>query len=208
MIVVIDNDLGNIGSVLNMLKKIGARAIISKKPDDLLNASKLILPGVGSFDDGIKNLVRYDYISTLNKLVLDDKVPILGICLGMQLMTRRSEEGSLDGLCWIDAEVKRFNFLKSDHHLKIPHMGWNEIKIEQKNSFFKNYKEKDRFYFVHSYHLVCHNLKNVLATTLHGYNFPSVIINENIIGTQFHPEKSHRYGMAFLKRFIKWDGTI
>ncbi len=207
MIIVIDYDMGNIGSVLNMLKKVGAEAKLSQCPEDLLLADKLVLPGVGAFDNGMANLQRLGYLPIMNQCVLEDKRPILGICLGMQLFTRRSAEGLEQGLGWLDADTVRFRFNPEHSHLKIPHMGWNEVNFRPGSSFFDiSNEEQQRFYFVHSYHIVCDKDENVLATTNYGYEFSSVVHKDNIIGTQFHPEKSHRFGMALLRRFVEWDG--
>lgn len=206
MILVIDYDMGNVGSVLNMLKKVGAEARLSRSPEDLLQASKLILPGVGAFDNGMANLQHLGYLPLLKRCVLEEKRPILGICLGMQLFTRRSEEGTELGLNWLDADTVRFRFDSDRLDLKIPHMGWNDAHPRPGSWFFNNGNREERFYFVHSYHVICDNLDNVLATTSYGYEFPSAVLQDNIVGTQFHPEKSHRFGMAFLKRFVEWDG--
>ena len=198
-IVIVDYGVGNFGAINNMIKKLGKQAIISAKVSDIEKADKLILPGVGSFDSGIKNLEERNLISTLNKKVVKDKIPILGICLGMQLMTKQSEEGKLSGLGWIDAKTVKF----SVDGLRVPHMGWNKIKIVKDDSLFKNLPEEVRFYFAHSYYVKCADEKNVLSTTNYGQNFSSIIKQGNIIGVQFHPEKSHKYGMQILKNFIE-----
>lgn len=201
MIVIIDYGMGNVGSILNMLKKVGCQAIISADPDAIRNADKLILPGVGAFDQGMTNLAERNLIPILNKKVLEDRCPILGICLGMQLLTIRSEEGKLSGLRWIDAETRRFSFKSENTFLKIPHMGWNAVKSLQTNSLFRGYDVAPRFYFVHSYHVCCNNKEDILATSFHGYEFTAAVGRDNIMGTQFHPEKSHRYGMHLLQNF-------
>lgn len=200
MIVIIDYKIGNVGSILNMLKNIGADAIISSDIGQIKNAEKLILPGVGSFDNGMKNLKAMGFISEFEKKVLKEKTPILGICLGMQLFARKSEEGVLNGLGWIGGEVKKF---KLDSSFKIPHMGWNNIDICKKDPLFKDMEDEIKFYFVHSYHFACESQDDILATVNYGYDFPSIIKKENIIGVQFHPEKSHKYGMKLLKNFIE-----
>jgi glutamine amidotransferase len=201
MIVIIDYKTGNIGSLSNMLKKIGAEAIVSSNPSDIEKADKLILPGVGAFDVGMKNLKDSGLIPLLEDRVLNKKTPILGICLGMQLLAEKSEEGSLNGLSWIKGEVKRFKFDNSD--LKIPHMGWNVVKPLKEDSLFSGMKDELRFYFVHSYHFVAKDKDSVLATTNYGYDFTSVVAQENIFGVQFHPEKSHKFGMRLLDNFTK-----
>ena len=203
MIVIIDYGMGNLGSILNMLKKIGAEAIISSNITEIEKAKKLILPGVGAFDSGMKNIMGLGLVSVLNERVLRGKIPLLGICLGMQLLTRRSEEGTLQGLGWFDADTLKFKFDKVQNGLRIPHMGWNYINVEKKHSLLNDLGENPRFYFVHSYHVVCDKVEDILATTSYGYDFTSAIIRDNIFGVQFHPEKSHKYGMKLLKNFIE-----
>jgi len=205
MIVIIDYKTGNTGSLLNMLKKIGAEAIISSEISEIKKADKLILPGVGAFDAGMINLNNSGFLEVINKKVIIDKTPILGICLGMQLFAKESEEGELKGLGWIDAKTIRFRFdeTKILNNLKIPHMGWNTIDIHKNNLLFKGMPEESKFYFVHSFHLLCNNKEDILATTNYGYDFASIIRRNNIIGAQFHPEKSHKYGMKLLKNFAE-----
>lgn len=203
-IIVIDYGMGNIGSILNILKKIGVNAAPSKGPEEIQSANKMILPGVGAFDDAMKNLHAMGYIKVLNKKVLVDKTPILGICLGMQLFCKRSEEGHEPGLGWLDAQTVRFRFEDTKNQQKIPHMGWNKIRVCQKSPLFPNADEEHRFYFAHSYHVQCNNLSDILTCTQYGIEFNSAVYHENIIGTQFHPEKSHRFGMAFFQAFATW----
>lgn len=203
-IVVIDYQLGNINSIINMLKKIGIDAIHSASVDVIQKADKLILPGVGAFDHGMKSLQESGLIQILNDEVLVKKKPILGICLGMQLLLNESEEGILKGLGWIDGKSTRFAFEKEHHHLRVPHMGWNVVKFSEDVPFMKkDLDEEKRYYFVHSYHAVCQNKNDVIGTSFHGYEFPAIIGRGNILGAQFHPEKSHQYGMQFLKNFIE-----
>ncbi len=199
LIVIIDYGMGNLCSVLHKVKKLGIDSIISSNNKDILGADKLILPGVGSFAVGIENLKNYKLIDILNKKVLNEKTPILGICLGMQLFTKKSEEGNAEGLGWIDAETKRFNF--TNQNLKIPHVGWNSIIIKKKNILFNDIKPDTYFYFTHSYHVYCKNEKDILCTTNYGYEFVSAINKDNIYGTQFHPEKSHKIGMKIIQNF-------
>jgi imidazole glycerol-phosphate synthase subunit HisH len=201
MIVIIDYRMGNPGSILNMLKKIGVPAIISSQPDQIWAADKLILPGVGAFDAGMANIKELGLLDLLNEAVLVQKKYILGVCLGMQLMARSSEEGVLPGLGWIEADSVRFRFQGQQNHLRIPHMGWNEVSVCKNNTLFKGL-EGAHFYFVHSYHLVCDHPDNVIAYTSYGYDFASAIRHDNILGTQFHPEKSHKYGMRLYQNFI------
>lgn len=198
MVVIVDYGLGNLGSIVNMIKKIGFQSKISSDLEEISYAEKLILPGVGSFDKGIKNLHDLGIFQVLNQKVLVDKTPILGICLGMQLMTKSSEEGSLKGFGWIDAETKRFQ----SESLKIPHMGWNVIKNSKKSKLFDEFVSEKRFYFVHSYFVDCKSQNNVLTTTPYTHDFVSSFENENVLGVQFHPEKSHNFGLKLLKNFL------
>ncbi len=202
MIVIIDYGIGNLASVLNMFKKIGTRdVVISSDKETILNASKLLLPGVGAFDTGMANLESSDLIPILNKKVLEEKTPILGICLGMQLLTHKSEEGIKSGLGWIDAETVKFNL---DPHLKlkVPHMGWNYIEVKRKNPLI-DMESKNRFYFVHSYYVKCFDESQSLATSHFGTDFTCMVNKENIYGAQFHPEKSLKFGMRILENFAK-----
>lgn len=200
MIVIIDYGLGNLRSVLNKLNRLRVNAIISSKVEDIKNATKLILPGVGHFAMGMKNLREYGLINILNDKVLVEKVPILGICLGMQLLSEFSEEGATEGLRWIKAKTIRFNL---NNGYKIPHMGWNSLDKRKDSILLNNINNDELFYFVHSYHLKCENEKDVLATTEYGTIFISAIQKDNIFGTQFHPEKSHDAGSLILNNFIK-----
>jgi len=209
MIVIVDYKMGNSGSILNMFKRIGVEAIISSNVSDIEGADKLILPGVGAFDNGIKNLKDSGLIPVLEKKVIKRKAPILGICLGMQLLTLRSEEGCLSGLGWVDAETVRFRFTENQASLRIPHMGWNTVNLMRYNVLFENLHNKDaRFYFAHSYNVRCNNEKDVLSTTHYGHDFVSSIQKGNIFGVQFHPEKSHRFGMQLLKNFCMHARTL
>jgi glutamine amidotransferase len=202
MIAIINYGSSNLGSMLNMLKKVGANAFIASKPDKIEAATKLILPGVGAFDNSMKNLTDTGLIPVLENKVLVRKTPILGVCLGMHLFTKQSEEGEAQGLGWFDAETVKFK--SNDNKLKIPHMGWNTLKINQQNKLFKRLPENSRFYFVHSYHVKCSDDKDVLAMTSYGNDFAAVINKENIYGLQFHPEKSHKFGMQILKNFLEF----
>ena len=201
-VAVVDYKLGNLGSVLNMVKKLGFDPYIASKPSDIKTADKIILPGVGSFDTGMNNLKKLNMIPILNEKVQVMKTPIMGICLGMQLMTCSSEEGLLPGLSWIDSKTIGFKFESNNQSLRIPHMGWNNAKF--KDNRFLNYKINitPRYYFVHSYHVICENENDVIAYTEYGYRFTSVFKSQNLIGVQFHPEKSHKYGMELMKAFL------
>lgn len=200
MITIIDYGMGNVGSIRNMGKKLGYDIAISGDPAVIAQAEKLILPGVGSFDKGITNLCGL--IPVLNERVLERKVPILGVCLGVQLFTRGSEEGRLPGLGWIAADTKRFRFGPENADLKVPHMGWNFIEPAKPATLLEALPPEPRFYFVHSYHLVCDHAADVLTWTTYGHRFASAVQRENIWGTQYHPEKSHKFGMALLKNFL------
>ena len=201
MIVIVDFGLGNVRSIKNMFKRVNERkVVISSELETIQNASKIILPGVGAFDNGMKNLQEYGLINILNKKALDEKVPVLGICLGMQLMTQGSEEGNLPGLGWFDAKAVKFNLAPD---LKVPHMGWNYINQNDKNNLFLKKDKKYRFYFVHSYHVKCNNENDVLFTTHYGDEFNSAIQKDNLIGMQFHPEKSLHFGMDIFESFVK-----
>lgn len=202
MIAVIDCGLGNTGSVLNMIKKVGGRAIATADHDDIRNADKLILPGVGKFDYGMTRLQELGLADLLTDLVNNDKKVLLGICLGMQLLTEKSEEGSLPGLGFFRARTVQFDSSKLGTNQKIPHMGWNTVNPTAESMLLQTVDNELRYYFVHSYHVVCDNQDDVMATTHYGYDFVSAIRKENIIGVQFHPEKSHLFGMAFMKSFI------
>lgn len=201
MISIINYGLGNLGSIQNMFKKIGFESIIINSPLELDKSTKIILPGVGSFDTGMRNLIDGGWIYKLNEAVLVQKVPVLGICLGMQLMCQSSEEGELEGLKWIDADVKKFKF--ENNELKVPHMGWNFCNSLKDSKLLKDDLINRRYYFVHSYY-VDNNLKeDVLLETSYGINFASSFERNNIIGMQFHPEKSHKFGLTILKNFAE-----
>jgi glutamine amidotransferase len=200
MLTIVDYGLGNLLSVKNMLKKIGINSKISNSINDINQAEKLILPGVGAFDNGMQRIRERGLESVLTKRVMDDKIPIFGICLGMQLLGKRSEEGNEAGLGWIDAETVKFQF--TNNVLKIPHMGWDYIKVKTVNPLI-SLNEKQRFYFVHSYHVKCNNTQDVMATCHYGIEFTSMINRGNIFGAQFHPEKSLSFGMELLQNFVK-----
>lgn len=201
-VAIINYGLGNLGSVRNMLKKVGCNnVVIANKEEELIDADKLILPGVGAFDQGMKSLTDSGLIPVLNKMVLEEKKPVLGICLGAQLMCKSSEEGNLSGLGWFNAEVKKFSF--EDKKLKIPHMGWNEVHPKKSHLIIDNLERPSRFYFVHSYYIQANDPSDVLLTCNYGNSFCAALQNENKVGMQFHPEKSHKYGMQVFSNFIK-----
>lgn len=202
-ITIVDYGVGNLGSIINMLKKVGVKAVASSDPDVLIQAEKLILPGVGAFDAGMNKLFESKMVPLLNHLALEKKIPVLGLCLGLQLMTRKSEEGQAHGLGWLDAETVRFKFDAEMSQLKVPHMGWNTIEIKQPHSLFMDLDPEPRFYFVHSFYVHSHDPEAVLAETDYGGRFHSIVGKGNIMGAQFHPEKSHKFGMRFLKNFAE-----
>ena len=203
MIVIVDYGVGNLGSIINMLKKVGVKAVASSKPDVLQQAEKLILPGIGAFDAGMNKLNERGLVPLLNYLALEKKVPFLGLCLGLQLMTKKSAEGRAQGLGWLNAETVRFKFGAEQTHLKVPHMGWNTIDVCQPHPLFTDLESLSRFYFVHSYYVQSHDSEAVLAETDYGFRFHSILGKGNIMGAQFHPEKSHKYGMRLLKNFAE-----
>jgi glutamine amidotransferase len=202
MITIVNYGMGNLGSVQNMLKRIGAPCRISSDIGEIAEAEKILLPGVGAFDAAIQRIDDLGLRPVLVRKAKEDKVPFLGICLGMQLLTRSSEEGSLKGLDLVPAETVKFKFDESVG-LKIPHMGWNFVKKQTPGSLTEGFTDEYRFYFVHSYKVVCDDAANVILRTSYGGEFDSAIQNDNVYGAQFHPEKSHKYGMHLLTNFSK-----
>lgn len=198
MITIVDYGVGNLGSVLNMMNKINAPAQVTSDLDLISKANKLLLPGVGAFDAGMQKLTDTDLRRVLDDKALKEKVPILGICLGMQLLTKGSEEGQLKGLGWIDAFAYKF---PENAGIKIPHMGWNYVKPQKDIVMTQGFDSKFRFYFVHSYYVKVVNPDDSLLKTDYGVTFDSAVNHENIFGAQFHPEKSLKFGMQFLKNF-------
>ncbi len=205
MVIILDYGMGNLGAHLNMMRKIGFDAVkVSANLDDLEKAEKIIIPGVGSFDAGMKNLSKPGLIEVLRFKALEQKVPVLGICLGMHLFANGSEEGNTRGLGWIDTSVVRFKFNALNEPLKIPHMGWNTVKMKKESVLFNGMMEQEnRFYFVHSYHMDAFSDRYIVATSNYGYDFPAAVQKDNIFGVQFHPEKSHKFGLRLYKNFIE-----
>ena len=201
MITIIDYKTGNLGSIQNILKRIGEDSVVTSDKNEIARATKLILPGVGAFDTGMRNLTELDLVEILNKKVILEKIPVLGICLGMQLLSKRSEEGLLPGLGWIDAETVRFRF-EDGMEYKIPHMGWNFIRLHKAGGLFNNMYPDARFYFVHSYFFRANDPEDILTSTTYEIEFTSAVERGNILGVQFHPEKSHKFGMKLLKNFV------
>ena len=203
MIVVVDYGVGNLGSIVNMFKKVGVKAIASSDKIVLGQAEKLILPGIGAFDSGMQKLNEHGLVPLLTELVMEKKIPVLGLCLGLQLMTKGSEEGQLAGLGWFDAVTVRYKFGPDQSQLKVPHMGWNTIEIRRPHPLIEDLESDSRFYFVHSFYVRCNDKNTVLAETDYGGYFHSIVGKDNIMGAQFHPEKSHKYGMRLLKNFAE-----
>lgn len=200
MITIVNYGMGNLGSVQNMFKRIGVPSEISGDPEVVAKASKLLLPGVGAFDAAMQKIAESGLREVMDRKVLEEKVPTLGICLGMQLLTNGSEEGVLPGLGWIPARCFRFSFPEGSK-LKIPHMGWNYVFPKKDSPLTADLPAEPRFYFVHSYYVQCDNEENVLMTTPYGSDFHSIVQRDNVYGAQFHPEKSHKYGMKLLANF-------
>lgn len=207
MIIILDYGMGNLGSILNMFSKIGVHAKVSHDFEEIKNAEKLLLPGVGAFDAAMERINKQGFREVLNHKVLVEKIPILGICLGMQLLTNSSQEGKLPGLGYIPAKTIKFD---SEPELKIPHMGWNEVRLTQTSQLTRDidkvsaFDEHARFYFVHSYKVCVDNEENSVLKATHGsQEFDAAIQKGNIYGAQFHPEKSHKFGMQILKNFAE-----
>ncbi|NOU18346.1 MAG: imidazole glycerol phosphate synthase subunit HisH [Bacteroidales bacterium] len=201
MITIINYGMGNLGSITNMIKRVGFSSEITSDLLKIESASKIILPGVGHFDKAMQNIISLGLLDIIKKKALVDKTPILGICLGMQLMCKNSEEGNEKGIGLINAEVKKFKFSNNILY-KVPHMGWNLINISKESPLLFGMNETPRFYFVHSYYVMCNDINDVLSTTSYGFDFHSSFAHNNIMGVQFHPEKSHKFGMQLLKNFI------
>lgn len=202
MIVVLDCGIGNITSVAKMIAKAGGTAVISNRADDIENASAIVFPGVGAFDNGITKFKALAHFDNIQHRVQEHKLPFLGICLGMQLLFESSEEGRLPGLGWIKGRVTRFDFdAETKKSLKVPHMGWNVVVAGAANDLLQC-DEEQRFYFVHTFHVNDVASDQIMGKTTYGYPFISAVANGNIYGVQFHPEKSHRFGLAFFKKFL------
>ncbi len=202
-IVIVDYGAGNLASIKNILKKAGIQSTISSDFKVIEDADKLILPGVGAFDTCVQKLNDSGLIAVLNKKVLVEKTPLLGICVGLQLLFASSEEGKLPGLNWI--EGKNVKFKSSEHTglIKVPHMGWSEVYINKPSKLFEDMYEEPRFYFVHSYHPQVEQKNDILIHANYGYEFVAGVEHANIAGVQFHPEKSHKFGMRLLENFVK-----
>lgn len=201
MIHLIDYGVGNIQAFLNCFKRLGIKAVCAKKPEDLENATHLILPGVGAFDHAMQLFNDSGIRDRVEHLVLAEKMPVLGICVGMQMLATSSEEGHFNGLNWIPGKVKSFSSHSASQNLPMPHMGWNDIKVNADKSLLSDIGLQPKFYFLHSYYFDCADKQHVVATAEYGFDFDCVIANDNIYGIQCHPEKSHSYGSLLLKNF-------
>ncbi|MCF8340939.1 MAG: imidazole glycerol phosphate synthase subunit HisH [Chitinophagaceae bacterium] len=201
---IIDYKMGNMGSVINMIKLAGGIPYIISNEKEILDANKIILPGVGSFDAGMKNLIEKGFDKLIKEAVFQNNCKLLGICLGMQLLLDNSEEGTMNGLGLIPGNVVKF---RPQSHDKVPHMTWNTVNIINPHILFTNL-QNNRFYFVHSYFASCKNSQNVIGRTNYINEFDSVIFNNNVFGAQFHPEKSHKFGLQFFKNYINLSNDI
>jgi len=203
MITIISYGLGNVRALVNVYNQLNIPVSIATKCDDLKNATKVILPGVGAFDNAMQSLENSGMRKLLDEIVLHRHIPLLGICVGMQMFARASEEGNLPGLGWIDGVVKRFNLSSLKKPLSVPHMGWNDVNPLKINGLFNGLDHEPRFYFLHSYYFHCQKDKDVVAITDYGGEFACAVNSGNIFGVQFHPEKSHQWGIRLLENFAK-----
>jgi glutamine amidotransferase len=206
MTVIIDYGVGNIGSIANMLKRLEEPSLITADHAQIASAERLILCGIGAFDNGMRRLEDMGIVDLVKKKVLEDKTPILGICLGMQLFTKGSEEGNKEGFGFIDGFTRKFQFAEVEpgkRKLRIPHMGWNRVTPAKDSSLVTDMDPESRFYFVHSYHVVPDDPAVELYRSSYGYEFTAAFEKDNIVGAQFHPEKSHKYGIQFFRNFVK-----
>jgi glutamine amidotransferase len=203
MIFIVDYGVGNIKSIIKIFKRLNIEVRSTSNPDEVNRATKLVLPGVGHFAWGMQSLKELGLLEALHESVMIRRVPILGICLGMQLFSRKSEEGHEFGLGWIEAETRRLAIAPDSSRLRIPHMGWNSLEIRKSSPLLKNIGPDSLFYFAHSFHVVCADQDDILATTGYGTEFVSCLERENIYGIQFHPEKSHRDGVQLLRNYAE-----
>ena len=204
MITIINYGSGNVAAIANAYKRLNIDYVVATKPDELYHGSKLILPGVGAFDKTMELLNSSGLTDELNQLVLTKKIPILGVCVGMHVMANKSEEGNLKGLGWFDASVKKLDVSVLNQKPYLPHMGWNSVKSHLNHDLFNDVDLNRGYYFLHSFYFSCNNLKNILASTFYGFDFPSVVNVGNIYGVQFHPEKSHSNGLNLFANFANF----
>ena len=200
-VAIVDYGMGNLHSVKRKLDRIGVHGHVTSAADDVLRADKLLLPGVGHFGKAMEHLTALGLLPVLREAVVERRTPILGICLGMQLFARHSEEGDAEGLGWIDADVQRFE-LEDTRRFKVPHMGWNGVRAARASPLLTGMTEQTEFYFVHAYHVVCREPEDVVGDTDYGDRFTSVVQRDNVYGVQFHPEKSHDAGEVLLRNFL------
>lgn len=203
MITIIDYGLGNVLAFVNVYNRLNIPVTVAKSANDLVDATKLILPGVGAFDHAMRQFDQSGMRQTVEHLVVQNAMPVIGICVGMQMLAKCSDEGELPGLGWIDGRVKKFNLLTMPHGTNLPHMGWNDVMPVANGGLFKGMEQDARFYFLHSFYFECHQSQNVLAFTDYGGQFSSAVKRDNIYGVQFHPEKSHHFGSQLLKNFAE-----
>jgi glutamine amidotransferase len=203
MITIIDYGLGNVLAFVNVYSRLNIPVVVAKSVDDFAHATKLILPGVGSFDHAMQQLNQSGMRQSIEQLVVQQNMPVLGICVGMQMLAKSSDEGKLQGLGWIDGAVKKFDVSKMPQGTNLPHMGWNDVMPVLDGGLFKGMEQDARFYFLHSYYFECRQQPNALAVTDYGGNFTCAVHRENVYGVQFHPEKSHHFGTQLLKNFAE-----
>jgi glutamine amidotransferase len=203
MITIINYGSGNIKAIGNIYERLRIPFRVANNPEEIKDSEKILLPGVGAFDETISMLDDSGFRTILDYEVLINKVPVLGICVGMQVLAKKSEEGRLSGLGWIDGEVKKIDKSTLLHKPKLPHLGWNSIDIKKDSLLFKDINMEDGFYFLHSYFFQCNSEENILATTCYGTEFASVVNKDHIYGVQFHPEKSHQNGIQLLRNFAQ-----
>ena len=201
MIGILNYGLGNIRSFYNLYKTLDIQSKFISSSNELIDVKRLILPGVGSFDYAMEKFNNSGLRDQVENMVLNDKIPLLGVCVGMQMLAKSSDEGTNKGLGWIDANVSRFDLSVIKDNLRLPHMGWNTINIEREEPLFKNLNNQSRFYFLHSYYFKCNIIEESITKTNYGSNFTSSIRSDNIYGVQFHPEKSHDNGIKLLYNF-------